>query len=126
MGASGLLRSKYRVVPSMKVLTHSPLPSRVMLMSTGSGILAGSPMVPTSLACQSPLTSLTSQSLEVSAAAVMAQLSPDLSDQRISSGAPGTLKTFLGFMALRSHITIVLPNFFIASASFTRSPSGRM
>ena len=98
-----------------------------MLMSTGSGILAGSPMVPTSLACHSPLASgLTSQSLEVSAAAVIAQLSPDLSDQRISSGAPGTLKTFFGFIALRSHTTIVLPNFFIASASFTRSPSGRM
>ena len=45
----------------------------------------------------------------MSAAAVMAQLSPALSDQRISSGAPGTLKTFFGFMALRSHTTIVLP-----------------
>jgi hypothetical protein len=34
---------------------------------------------------------LISQSLEVSAVAVTAQLSPSFSDQRISSGAPGTL-----------------------------------
>ncbi len=67
-----------------------------------------------------------SQIFEVSAAAVTAQLSPALSDQRISSGAPGTLKIFFGFMALRSHATMVPPKFFMASASFTRSPSGRM
>jgi hypothetical protein len=84
-------------------------------------------MVATSLACHSPaLSGLMSQIFEVSAAAVTAQLSPALSDQRISRGAPGTLKTFFGFIALRSHITIVLPKRFIASASFTRSPSGRM
>ena len=67
-----------------------------------------------------------SQSFEVSAAAVIAQLSPGLSDQRISSGAPGTLKTFFGFIAFRSHTTIVLPKCFIASASLMSSPSGRM
>src|SRR5262245_64575318 len=97
----------------MNVLTQSPVPSLLMLMSTGSGIFEGSPMTPTSLACHSPEASgLTSQSFEVSADAVIAQLSPSLSDQRISSGAPGTLRTFFGFMALRSHTTIVLPNFF--------------
>src|ERR1043166_3776741 len=58
----------------MKVLTHSPLPSRAMLISTGSGILAGSPIAPTSFAFHSPWAScLTSQSFEVSAVAVIAQ-----------------------------------------------------
>ena len=48
-----------------------------MLMSTGSGILDGSPMVATSFACHSPAAScLMSQILEVSAVAVTAQLSP--------------------------------------------------
>src|SRR6266480_7918311 len=97
----------------MKVLTHSPLPSRVMLMSTGSGILDGSPMVATSFAAHWPFAScLTSHSFEVSAAAVMAQLSFGLSDQRISSGAPGTLNTFVGFIAFRSQTTMLLPKFF--------------
>ena len=97
-----------------------------MLMSTGRGIFVGSPMVPTSLACHAPLSSLTSQSFDVSAAAVIAQLSPGFGDQRISSGAPGTLKTLVGFIVFRSHDAMLLPNFFIASPSFTRSPSGRM
>ena len=110
----------------MKVLTHRPLPSRVMLMSTGSGIFAGSPMVPTSFATHSLPSCFTSQSFEVSAVAVIAQLSFGLSDQRISSGAPGTLKTLVGFIALRSHATRVAPNFFIASASPISSPIGRM
>ena len=111
----------------MKVLTHRPLPSRVMLMSTGSGICEGSPIVPTSFALHSPLAScLTSQSFDVSAAAVIAQLSFGLSDQRISSGAPGTESTFWGFNAFRSHTTMVLPKFFIASASLISSPSGRI
>ena len=57
------------------------------------------------------------QSFEVSAEAVIAQSSPSFSDQRISSGAPGTLKIFSGFIDFRSHMTIVLPKFFIASAS---------
>ena len=57
-------------MPSMKVLTHRPLPSALMLMSTGSGIFAGSPMVATSLACQRPCASgLMSQIFEVSAVA---------------------------------------------------------
>src|SRR2546426_9383554 len=86
----------------MKVLTHRPLPSRVMLMSTGRGILDGSPMVPTSLAAHWPFAScLTSHSFEVSAAAVIAQLSFGLSDQRISSGAPGTGSTLVGFIVFR-------------------------
>ena len=111
----------------MNVLTQSPVPSLLMLMSTGSGICVGSPMTATSLACHSPDASgLISQSFEVSAEAVIAQVSPSLSDQRISSGAPGTLSAFLGFIALRSHTTIVLPKRFIASASLMRSPRGRM
>ena len=111
----------------MKVFTHRPLPSAVMLMSTGSGIFAGSPIVPTSFAAHSPFAScFTSQSFEVSAAAVIAQLSPGFSDQRISSGAPGTASTCVGFIAFRSHTTIVLPKFFIASASLMSSPRGRM
>src|SRR5258708_1333257 len=82
----------------MKVLTQRPLPSRVMLISTGNGILAGSPIVATSLACHSPLAScFTSQIFEVSAAAAPAQLSPGFKDQRISSGPPGTLTIFSGF-----------------------------
>ena len=102
----------------MKVLTHKPLPSAEMLMSTGSGIFAGSPIVATSLACHSPAAScLTSHSFEVSAVAVMAQLSPSFSDQRISSGAPGTLKTFCGFIAFKSQATMVAPKCFMASAS---------
>ena len=68
----------------------------------------------------------TSQSFEVSAAAVIAQLSLGLSDQRISSGAPGTLNTLVGFIAFRSHTTMVVPNFFIASASPMSCPIGRM
>ena len=48
-------------------------------MSTGSGILVGSSMTPTSLACHRPGASgLMSQSFEVSAVAVIAQLSPVL------------------------------------------------
>ena len=112
----------------MKVLTHRLLPSAAIEMSTGSGILAGSPMVATSLACHAPpppAAGLTSHSLEVSAVAVMAQSSPPASDQRISSGAPGTLKICCGRMALRSHITMVAPKFFIASPSLMSSPSGR-
>ena len=60
------------------------------------------------------------------AVAVTAQLSPDFNDQRISNGAPGTLKIFFGFIAFKSHITIVLPNNFIASGSLITSPNGRM
>src|SRR5712671_2277606 len=102
----------------MNVLTQRPLPSRVMLMSTGSGILDGSPMVATSFAVHWPFAScLTSHSFEVSAAAVIAQLSFGLSDQRISSGAPGTANTLVGFIVFRFHSTMLLPNFFIASAS---------
>ncbi|MNC93933.1 hypothetical protein D3C83_106710 [compost metagenome] len=69
---------------------------------------------------------MTSQSFEVSAVAVIAQLSLGLSDQRISSGAPGTASTFVGLIAFRSHTTMVLPNFFMASPSLMGSPSGRM
>ena len=55
----------------MNVLTQSPVPSLLMLISTGSGIFAGSPMTATSLACHSPEASgLTSQSFDVSAEAV--------------------------------------------------------
>ena len=87
-----------------------------MLMSTGNGIFDGSPIVATSFACHSPLLScLMSQILEVSAVAATAQLSTELSYQRISNGAPGTLKIFFGFIALRSHSTMVPPNRFIAS-----------
>src|SRR5437764_14377623 len=111
----------------MKVLTHRPLPSRVMLMSTGKGILAGSPIVATSFACHSPLAScFTSQILEVSAVAATAQLSPGFKDQRISSGATGTVKTFCGFMAFKSHSTMVLPKSFIACGSFTPSHKDRI
>src|SRR5258708_28496874 len=102
----------------MNVLTQRPLPLRVMLMSTGSGILDGSPMVPTSFAIHSPLAScLTSQSFEVSAAAVIAQLSLGLSDQRVSIGAPGTANTLVGLIAFTSQIPMMLTNFFIASPS---------
>jgi hypothetical protein len=77
----------------MNVLTQSPLPSARMLMSTGNGIFAGSPMVATSLALHLPsLPGRTSQSLEVSAAAVTAQSSFFASDQRISRGPPGTAR----------------------------------
>ena len=62
----------------------------------------------------------------MSAAAVIAQLSLGLSDQRISSGAPGTLNTLVGFIAFRSHATMVLPKFFIASPSLISCPIGRM
>src|SRR5205807_8987170 len=125
-GFAGSDRSKYRVFPSMNVLTHRPLPSALMLMSTGSGIFDGSPMSATACACHWPDAScLTSHSFEVSAEAVTAQLSPCLSDQRISSGAPGTASTFDGFMAFRSHTTIGLPKCFIASGSLMRSPRSR-
>ena len=90
-------------------------------------IVAGAVIVATSLACHSPfLSCFTSQIFAVRAVAVTAQLSPDLSDHRISKGAPGTLNIFFGFIAFKSHITIVLPNNFIASGSFITSPSGRM
>ena len=96
-------------------------------MSTGSGIFVGSPMVATSLAFHWPLASgRTSQSFEVRAAAVTAQLSPGFNDQRISSGAPGTCMTVFGFIAFRSQATIVFPKRFIASASLMSSPSGLM
>ena len=52
----------------------------------------------------------------MSAPAVIAQLAPGFSAQRISSGAPGTENTFSGFIAFRSHMTIVFPKFFIAAA----------
>ena len=111
----------------MKVFTHNPLASAVMEMSTGNGTLAGSPIVATSLACHSPLAScLTSHSLEVSAVAVIAQLSVPLSDQRTSSGAPGTLNTFLGCIAFKSHCTMVLPKRFMASGSLTILPKSIM
>src|SRR5260370_40936560 len=101
----------------MKVLTPGRLPSGLLLMSPGRGILDGSPMVPTSFAAHWPFAScLTSHSFEVSAAAVIAQLSFGLSDQRISSGAPGTANTLVGFIVFRVHSTMLLPNFFIASA----------
>ena len=84
-------------------------------------------MSATACPCQSPLAScLISQIFEVSAVAVTAQLSPCLSDQRISSGAPGTLRILVGFIALRSHTTIVLPKRFIASGSFTSFPKSIM
>ena len=51
---------------------------------------------------------------------------PSFSDQRISSGAPGTLSTFCGVSAFRSHTTTVLPKCFIASPSPTSSPRLRM
>jgi len=96
-------------------------------MSTGRGILDGSPIVATSFASQPPLPSgLMSQSLEVSAVAVIAQSSFGLSDQRISSGEPGTLKTCFGFIALRSQAAIVVPKRFIASPSFTILPMSIM
>src|SRR5438046_8776084 len=107
----------------MEVSTHRALPSRVMLMSTGSGILDGSPMVPTSFAAHWPPAScLTSHSLEVSAAAVIAQLSFGMSDQRISSGAPGTLNTFAGFIGFSSQTAMVLTQRATAAASLLASP----
>ena len=40
------------VVPSMNVFTHKVLaPAEIAEISTGSGIFAGSPIVPTSFAC---------------------------------------------------------------------------
>ena len=62
----------------------------------------------------------------MSAVAVIAQLSPSFSDQRISSGAPGTASTFLGVNALRSQITMVLPKRFMASGLATSLPSSIM
>ncbi len=111
----------------MKVLTQRPLPSAVMLMSTGSGIFAGSPMVATSFAIHSPPAScFTSQIFDVSAVATTAQLSPSLSDQRISSGEPGTLNTVFGVIAFRSHRTIEVPKRFMASPSCTSLPRSIM
>lgn len=111
----------------MKVFTHRPLPSARIEMSTGSGVLAGSPIAPTSLACHWPLASFfTSHRREVSAVAVIAQSSFGASDQRISSGAPGTLSTCSGRIAFRFQTTIVLPNCFIAAPSFISVPRGIM
>ena len=62
----------------------------------------------------------------VSAVAVIAQFAPGFSAQRISSGAPGTEKTFRGFIALRSHSTIVAPKFFIAALSWMSCPMSIM
>src|SRR5436309_15997849 len=99
----------------MNVLTQSPVPSLLMLMSTGSGICVGSPMTATSLACHSPDASrLMSQSFEGSAEAVIAQVSPCLIDQLIPIGAPRTLSTFWGFIALRSLDPVVLPQRLLA------------
>src|SRR5437763_15964336 len=107
----------------MKVLTHRPLPSAVMEMSTGSGTCAGSPIVATSRAAHLPPSAgLMSQSFEVRAAAVTAQFCPAASAQRISSGAPGTLSTWVGGMDFRFHTTTVLPNFFIDSTSLIDYP----
>src|ERR1700751_5101953 len=98
------------VVPPMKVVTHKALASAEIEASTGNGILAGSPIVATSWAFHSLLASwLMSQSFEVRAENVIAQSSPSFSDQRISSGAPGTLKIFSGCMDFKFHRTIVLP-----------------
>ena len=111
----------------MKVLTHRPLPSALIEMSTGNGIFEGSPMVATSLACHWPAPScLTSHSLDVNAVAVIAQLSVPASDQRTSSGAPGTSNTLVGFIDFRSHIAIVAPKFFIALPSATSLPKSIM
>ncbi|NTV10368.1 MAG: hypothetical protein HGA47_06285 [Zoogloea sp.] len=61
----------------MNVLIQRPLPSLVIEMSTGNGISAGLPMVPTLWACHSPCMSCAyTQMLEVSAVVVTAQLSP--------------------------------------------------
>ena len=111
----------------MKVLTHRLLPSAAIEMSTGSGVFAGSPIGATSRACHSPLAScFISHSFDVSAEAVMAQLSASFSDQRISSGAPGVLSTLVGFMDLKSHTTIVLPNCFMAAGSAISLPRSAM
>ena len=84
-------------------------------------------MSATSRACHSPFAScLISQILEVSAVATTAQLSPCLSDQRTSRGAPGTARTCFGVIAFRSHTTMVLPKRFIASASCTSLPNSIM
>ena len=45
---------------------------------------------------------------------------------RISSGAPGTSSVCSGFRAWWSQTTIVFPKFFMASASWLRSPRLRM
>src|ERR1700730_17870679 len=111
----------------MNVLTQSPLPSAVMEISTGRGILAGSPIVATSFAAQVPAGScLISQILDVNAAAVTAQFWPGASAQRISNGAPGTLRTWVGFLLLRSQTTTVEPKRFMASGSLTTSFRLRM
>ncbi len=111
----------------MNVLTHRPLPSAVIEMSTGSGTFAGSPIVPTSLACQRPAAScFTSHSFDVSAVAVIAQFWSEPSAQRISSGAPGTAKICAGSIVLWFHSTIVPPNCAMAFGSLTTSPSSRM
>src|SRR6202048_285871 len=101
------------VVPSIQVFTHNVFASAEIEASTGIGIVAGSPIVATSLACHSLLALwLISQSFEVSAEKVIAQSSSSFSDQRISSGVPGTLKIFSGCMRLKFHSTIVLPKCF--------------
>src|SRR5438094_8726655 len=98
----------------MNVLTQSPVPSLLMLMSTGSGILAGSPMTATSLACHSPAASgLTSQSFEVSAVAVIAQVSPSFHVHRMSSGAPGTVRPLFGLIVFRYQLAIVFVQAFM-------------
>jgi len=91
------------------------LPSAVMEISTGSGICAGLPIVRPPWQPTHRLALLMSHSFEVNAAAVIAQFWPGASDQRISNGAPGTLRICVGCMDFRFHTTTVLPKCFIAS-----------
>jgi len=94
-----------------------------MLMSTGSGIFVGSSMTADLL--RLPLAGgvgLMSQSLEVSAVAVIAQVSPSLSDQPDLERRAGNAQDLLRFIRLRSQTAMVFPERFMASASFTSSP----
>src|SRR5262249_60818567 len=94
----------------MNVLTQSPVPSLLMLMSTGSGIFVGSPMTATSLASHSPEASgMMSQSFEVSAGAVIAQLSPSISNQRNSMRAPSRSSMAFSVIVLQAYTTNLYP-----------------
>src|SRR5574338_947996 len=109
----------------MKLSTNRKRSSDENVMSTGSGTLLGSPTSPTATASNVPSALRnTPQIFDVSAVVVNAYSWRGSVAQRISRGAPGTSSVWSGLRAWKSHTTIVLPNFFIASASFRSSPGG--
>ena len=83
---------------------------------------------------RSELDTLLSNDIRFRVIGRMEDLAPDIQEelhaaiQRTASsrGAPGTSKILVGFIALRSHNTIVPPKCFIASLSLTTSPRSRM